>query len=246
MRKKRSAAPMEETIPSIVPKSSPAKQRIKLEHLKTVLPLTDNQKFAFQEHTQGQHLMLHGCAGTGKSYVAIYLAIKDILTKSTPQDKLIIVKSAVQSRDIGFTKGTKIEKESEYVTPYISIFKNLFPNIENAYQQLVDQNLIEFRTTSFMRGETFDNTIVIYDEFQTATWEELSMVACRLGIDSRIIFAGDTEQNDLKRGEKSGLEPLTKIVDHMDTFTHIEFGIEDIVRSGFVKQFLTVKTKLGL
>lgn len=246
MRRKRNVN-MEETVPSIVPKSyQNSKQKIKLEHLKTVLPLTDNQRFAFQEFVQGQHMVLHGCAGTGKTYLAVYLALKEILTKGTPHHKLIIVKSAVQTRDMGFTKGTREEKEFEYVQPYISICKELFPSIENPYQQLIEQGIIEFMSTSFMRGITFNNSIIVCDEMQQGTFQELDMVATRVGEDSRIIFSGDYVQSDLKKTEKTGFHDLLKIVKEMPCFTNVEFTVDDVVRSGFVKEFILTKLKLGL
>jgi phosphate starvation-inducible protein PhoH len=247
MRKKHNVVSMEESVPSIVPKSyQSSKQKIKLEHLKTISPLTDNQRFVFQEWVQDQHLVLHGVAGTGKTFLAIYLALKEVLTKGTNQHKVIIVKSAVQTRDIGFTKGTREEKEFEYVVPYISICKELFPTIENPYQQLVEQGIIEFMSTSFMRGVTFNNSIIVCDEMQQGTFQELDMVATRVGEDSRIIFSGDFVQTDLKKGEKTGFHDLLKIVKEMPCFTNIEFTVDDVVRSGFVKEFILTKLKLGL
>ncbi len=245
MRKRRSATPMEE-IPSIVPKSSTRTQKIKLEHLKTVVPLTDNQRFAFQEYSQDQHLVLHGCAGTGKTFLSMYLALKDIFTKGTPYHKLVIVKSAVQTREMGFTKGSREEKEFEYVVPYISICKELFPTVENPYQQLVDQDVVQFMTTSFMRGITFNNSIIICDEMQQNTFKELDMVATRVGEDSKIIFCGDLVQNDLKKHEQSGFNDFLRIVKEMPEFTNVEFTVDDVVRSGFVKNYILTKLKLGL
>jgi predicted ribonuclease YlaK len=245
MRKRRSATTMEE-IPSIVPKSSSSKTKIRLEHLKTVVPLTENQTFAFQEYSQDQNLVLHGCAGTGKTLLSLYLALKDVFTKGTPYHKVIIIKSAVQTRELGFTKGTREEKEFEYVVPYISICNELFPNIENAYQQLVDQGVIQFMTTSFMRGITFNNSVIICDEMQQNTFKELDMVATRVGEDSRIIFSGDLVQSDLKKHEQSGFNEFMRIVKEMPVFTNIEFTVDDVVRSGFVKQYILIKLKLGL
>lgn len=243
MRKKIIKVGSEE-IPSIVPKTS--KFKIKLEHLKQILPLTDNQKFAFQEFAQDQHLFLYGYAGTGKTFLAMYLAFKEILTKGSYQSKVIIVKSPVQTKDIGFTKGTRAEKEFEYVSPYISICQELFPNIDNAYQQLIDQGLLEFMTTSFMRGITLSDSIIICDEMQQGTFKELDMIATRVGENSRIIFSGDSFQSDLKKNEQTGFHDLLRIVKNMPEFTNIEFCIDDIVRSGFVKNYITTKTKLGL
>lgn len=183
---------------------------------------------------------------THNTFLAIYLALKEILTKGTPHHKLIIVKSAVQTRDMGFTKGTREEKEFEYVQPYISICKELFPSIENPYQQLIEQGIIEFMSTSFMRGITFNNSIIVCDEMQQGTFQELDMVATRVGEDSRIIFSGDYVQSDLKKTEKTGFHDLLKIVKEMPCFTNVEFTVDDVVRSGFVKEFILTKLKLGL
>lgn len=224
----------------------PSKQKIRLDNLKTIHPMTDNQKFAFQEYSQNQHLFLHGVAGTGKTFIALYLALKEILTHGSYTEKVIILKSMVPVRDIGFLKGTLAEKIEPYESPFIEMCNELFPDIENPYQKLKESGLIEFRCTSFLRGISLHNSIVIVDEFQDCTFRELDMIFTRIGDNSKLILSGDSYQNDLIKGEKSGFESMLTIVSNMEEFTRVEFTIDDIVRSSFVKNYITSRVKMGL
>jgi phosphate starvation-inducible protein PhoH len=219
--------------------------RVKPSDLKKFEPLTDNQKKFFDAYTRGDYfLMLTGSAGTGKSFIACYKAIEEVYDKNSSFKRVVIVRSAVQSRDVGFTPGSLEEKMSLYEQPYMQIYHTLF-NRRDAYEGLKDAGKIEFISTSFIRGMSFDDSIIIVDECQNMNWEELSTIMTRVGYRSKIIFCGDYRQTDLyrKQGDKSGLWKFHEIAKTMPSFTSVEFTTEDIVRSSLVKDFLIAVDK---
>lgn len=227
------------------PKIPNAPFRLKLTDLKSFSPLTDNQQAFFEAYSAGDYfIMLTGSAGTGKSFIACYKAIEDVLEKSTSFHRVVIVRSAVQSRDVGFTPGSLEDKMSLYEQPYMQIFHNLFGR-RNAYELLKEAGKIEFISTSFIRGMSYDDAIIIVDECQNMNWEELSTIMTRVGYRSKIIFCGDYRQSDLyrKAGDKSGLGKFHAIAKTMTSFTNIEFTTDDIVRSSLVKDFLIAVDK---
>lgn len=213
--------------------------RLKLEHLSKLEPLTANQKLAFDSFAAGNHLCLDGSAGTGKTFISLYLALEAVLNKD--YEKVIIVRSAVPTRDMGFLPGTQEEKEDAYTAPYKAIVNDLFLDQE-AWTKLTSGKSIEFLTTSFIRGLTIKNAIVIVDESQNCNYHELCSVITRLGEDCRFIMSGDYYQSDFTRkGDQDGIKEFINIIKHMNSFDHIEFRWEDIVRSGFVRDFIMTK-----
>ena len=222
------------------------------EHLIDIKPLTDNQEKVFEAWDKSKNLFLFGCAGTGKSFITIYLALRDILDEKTPYDKLYIVRSLVPTREIGFLPGDHEDKANLYQIPYKNMVRFMFnmpddPSFEMLYANLKQQDTISFWSTSFIRGTTIDNSIVLVDESENLNFHELDSIITRLGVNSKIIFAGDAAQSDLiKAHEKTGIMDFKKIIDDMDEFEGIEFGIDDIVRSGLVKSYLISKMNLGL
>lgn len=211
--------------------------------LQQVFPKTKKQEDTFEAFHQN-HLRLHGLAGTGKTFLGCYLALREILDYQT-FEKLIIVRSAVQGRDQGFMPGSEKDKMSFYEKPYRKSINKLFGR-DDAYDILKTKGVIEFESTSFLRGDTFEKAIVLVDEIQNMTFQELDTIATRADEDTKMIFAGDYRQSDLKKNERSGLSDFLRILDKMDKIECIEFGIEDIVRSGWVKQYIIEKTDLGL
>ena len=213
--------------------------RLKLEHLVKLDPLTQNQKLAFDSFASGNHLCLDGSAGTGKTFISLYLALEAVFKKE--YEKVIIVRSAVPTRDMGFLPGTQEEKEDAYTAPYKAIVNDLFEDQE-AWGKVIATNSVEFLTTSFIRGITLKNAIVIIDESQNCTYHELCSVITRLGEDCRFIMAGDYYQSDFTRkGDQNGISYFINIIKNMRAFDHIEFKWEDIVRSGFVRDFIMTK-----
>ena len=213
--------------------------RLKLEHLAKLEPLTQNQKLAFDSFECGNHLCLDGSAGTGKTFISLYLALEAVFKKE--YDKVIIVRSAVPTRDMGFLPGTQEEKEDAYTAPYKAIVNDLFQDQE-AWGKLISSKSIEFLTTSFIRGLTIKNAVVIVDESQNCNYHELCSVITRLGEDCRFIMSGDYYQSDFTRkGDQDGIKKFINIIKHMNSFDHIEFKWEDIVRSGFVRDFIMTK-----
>jgi phosphate starvation-inducible protein PhoH and related proteins len=205
--------------------------------LREIEPLTRNQLIAFETN---EHLVLHGLAGTGKTFISSYLAFDD-MAKGDFQ-KLVIIRSAVPTRDIGFLPGTEKEKSSVYEEPYKDISNDLFSR-GDAYEILKQKNMIEFMTTSFIRGITLRDAIILVDECQNMSFHELDSIITRIGENCRVIFCGDFKQADLKM---NGLKDFFSILKSMNTFTFVEFGIEDIVRSDFVKQYIISKSSLKL
>lgn len=214
--------------------------------LKHIKPLTPNQERAFNAYRQGYHLMLHGFAGTGKTFCALYLALNEILTGSLIYNKIIIVRSVVPSRDMGFLPGSMKEKAAVYEEPYREICDNLFGR-GDGYDILKMKGLVQFTTTSFLRGITFNNAIVILDESQNLSFQEADTVMTRMGDESRIIVCGDFRQTDLvKPHEKEGITQLMAITKRINTFQHVDFQKEDIVRSGLVRSYIIQKDAMGL
>ena len=212
-----------------------------------VEPITDNQKILFEEYAKGKNLFAYGCAGTGKTFITLYNALRDVLDEKTPYEKIYIVRSLVSTREIGFLPGDHEDKSSLYQIPYKNMVKFMFEmpteaDFEMLYGNLKTQGTISFWSTSFIRGTTLDKAIVIVDEYQNLNFHELDSIITRVGQDSKIMFCGDATQTDLiKTNERNGVIDFMKILRIMPSVDIIEFGLEDIVRSGFVKEYLLAK-----
>lgn len=214
--------------------------------LRKINPLTPNQQRTFDAYDKEQNLILQGFAGTGKTFISLYLALEEILESSPSYDKIIIVRSVVPSRDVGFLPGNIKEKTRVYEEPYKEICDDLFGR-GDGYDILKMRNIIHFTTTSFLRGVTFNNAIVIVDELQNMTFSELDTVMTRLGDRSKIIFCGDFRQTDLTNDkDKSGLLSFINITKRMNRFEYIEFEKTDIVRSGLVRDYIIKRTEMGI
>ena len=233
------------------PKQMRRKKPINFDHLKEIKSLTENQKVAFDAYEKGQNLFLYGCAGTGKTFIATYLALKEILSGATSYDKLYMVRSLVPTREIGFLPGDHDDKSNLYHIPYKNMVEHMFkmpddPAYNMLYDNLKAQETISFWSTSFLRGTTLNNAIIIVDECQNLNFHELDSIITRVGTDCKIIFAGDVMQTDLvKTNERNGILDFMKILEVMEEFTSIEFGIEDIVRSGLIRSYILSKMHMG-
>ena len=220
-------------------------KRVRIDDLLTFQPITDNQTLTYDAYKNHKHLLLHGIAGTGKTFLSLYLALEDVLDPSTVYDDVFIVRSVVSTRDIGFLPGDEQEKVSIYEAPYRSICRELF-GLKDSYDSLKQQNNVKFMSTSFIRGITINNAVVIVDECQNLNFHELDSIITRIGKNSKIIFCGDYTQSDLTREvDKRGIVNFMKILKELPEFTTVEFGINDIVRSDFLKSYIIAKYKLG-
>ena len=227
-------------------------KEINLNSLVKIKPIGDNQKQVFDTWKKDKHQFLFGPAGTGKTFISLYLALQNIFDIKSKTDKVILVRSLIPTREIGFLPGDEEDKSALYQVPYQNMVQFIFEQqneqqFNTLYDRLKGQGSLFFLSTSFLRGLTFDNTVIIVDECQNMNFHELGTIITRVGQDSKIIFCGDFDQTDLqKQNEKNGLHDFMRILDEMGEFNCTEFEIGDIVRSGFVRSYLINKIKLGI
>ena len=221
------------------------------DYLVEIDPLTDNQKRLFDSYVDGKHLVAYGCAGTGKTFITLYNALCDVLDERTPYERIYLVRSLVATREIGFLPGSHEDKADIYQIPYKNMVTYMFQmpsdaDFEMLYGNLKSQETIKFWSTSFLRGTTLDNAIVIVDEFQNLNFHELDSIITRVGENTKICFCGDASQSDLqKTNERNGIVDFMSVLRKMPSFDIIEFGVEDIVRSGLVKEYIIAKMESG-
>ena len=231
-----------------------AKKNKEINHqqLVSIKAITDNQKEVFTSWKKGKNQFLFGAAGTGKTFVSLYLALKDVFDLKKPYDRVVLVRSLIPTREIGFLPGDEEDKAALYQVPYQNMVRFMFEaaneqQFNSLYDRLKGQGSLYFLSTSFLRGLTFDNSIIIVDECQNLNFHELDTIITRVGQDSKIVFCGDFGQTDLvKQNERNGLHDFLRILEEMEEFNCLEFTIGDIVRSGFVRSYLINKIKLGM
>ena len=227
------------------------KKPINTNYLLDIEPITDNQKRLFESYKECKHIVAYGTAGTGKTFVTLYNALNEVLDETTPYERIYLVRSLVSTREIGFLPGDHEDKADIYQIPYKNMVKYMFQmpsdaDFEMLYGNLKAQESIKFWSTSFIRGTTLDNAIVIVDEFQNLNFHELDSIITRIGENSKIMFCGDASQTDLiKTNDRNGIVDFMNILRKMPSFDIIEFGIDDIVRSGLVKEYIIAKLEMG-
>jgi predicted ribonuclease YlaK len=248
-RKKTTDAPIGV---GLTTKQMKRRKPINSEMLREIEPLTESQKTLFDAYDNNQNVVAYGCAGTGKTFITLYNALCDVLDERTPYEKIYIVRSLVATREIGFLPGDHEDKSSLYQIPYKNMVKYMFQmpsdsDFEMLYGNLKTQDTISFWSTSFIRGTTLDKSIIIVDEFQNLNFHELDSIITRVGEDSKIMFCGDATQSDLiKTNERNGIIDFMQILRLMPSMSIIEFGVDDIVRSGLCKEYLLAKMELNL
>lgn len=214
----------------------------------SIQPITDNQELVFDHYADGVNLFLLGCAGTGKSFISVYLALKEILDMRTKRNRLVIIRNTQSSKDQGFLPGDIKQKAAVFEAPYKAICSDLFHR-DDAYEILKQKGVVEFHTTSYLRGTTIDDAIILVDETQNMSYQEIRTVLTRVGDESRIIICGDTKQDDLtseRFKEQSGIYDVMKVFGSMDGIEQVVFNVDDIVRSGFVREFIRTEHELGI
>ena len=227
------------------------KKPINTNYLLDIEAITDNQKRLFESYKEGKHIVAYGTAGTGKTFITLYNALKEVLDDTTPYERIYLVRSLVSTREIGFLPGDHEDKADIYQIPYKNMVKYMFQmpsdaDFEMLYGNLKAQESIKFWSTSFIRGTTLDNAIVIVDEFQNLNFHELDSIITRIGENSKIMFCGDSSQTDLiKTNDRNGIVDFMNVLRKMPSFDIIEFGIDDIVRSGLVKEYIIAKLEMG-
>tara|TARA_B100000579_G_scaffold431109_1_gene445642 strand:- start:380 stop:1135 length:756 start_codon:yes stop_codon:yes gene_type:complete len=228
------------------------KKPINADMLRDIEPLTETQQVLFNTYETGKNLVAYGAAGTGKTFITLYNALCDVLDPTTPYEKIYIVRSLVATREIGFLPGDHEDKSLLYQIPYKNMVKYMFQlpteaDFEMLYGNLKTQGTIGFWSTSFIRGTTFDKAIILVDEFQNLNFHELDSIITRVGTNTKIMFCGDATQTDLiKQNERNGIGDFMKILRIMPSVDLIEFGVQDIVRSGLCKEYLLSKLEIGL
>ena len=227
-------------------KTNTSIRKLKLDDMVAIEPLTNNQKEVFQAYGRGDSLVLSGSAGTGKTFIALSLALEDVLDKETPYNKVIVVRSIVPTREIGFLPGTEDEKKEAYTGPYQSICAELFEQ-GDAWNKLQAAGTVDFQSTSFIRGITFNNAIVVVDEMQNLNFHELDSVITRVGRNCKFVMCGDYYQSDFEKvKDRNGIVQFLSIIEQLKKFTVVEFGWEDIVRSDFVRDYIMTKEMMKL
>jgi phosphate starvation-inducible protein PhoH len=220
-------------------KKAGPKKRYSIHDLKAINPLNEAQRQLFEAYIMGSNVVASGSAGTGKSFCALWLALNDVLDSEKPQNKIIIVRSAVATREIGHLPGSAEEKMEPYEAPYKDIVGDLLRK-EKAYDDLKELGKIVFMPTSFVRGMTWDDAVVVVDEAQSMNSHELNSVITRVGKNTKIIICGDLAQNDLimKKHDQSGFVRMLSITNKMEEFDVVTFTRHDICRSAFVKAWI--------
>jgi len=233
-------------------KQAKRRKPIGSELLLDIEPLTENQKRLFTSYAEGKHLVAYGTAGTGKTFCVLYNALRDVLSEVTPFEKIYLVRSLVPTREIVFLPGSHEDKSSLYQIPYKNMVKYMFQmpsdvDFEMLYGNLKAQETISFWSTSFIRGTTLDNCIIIVDEFSNLSFHEMDSIITRVGENTKIMFCGDASQSDLlKTNERNGIIDFMNILKKMSSFDIVEFGVDDIVRSGIVKEYILAKLEVGM
>jgi predicted ribonuclease YlaK len=251
-RKRRTTQDNQPIGVGLTAKQMKRKKPINSDLLLNIEPLTENQEKLFASYAEGKHLVAYGSAGTGKTFVVLYNALREVLNERTPYEKIYIIRSLVQTREIGFLPGNHEDKSALFEIPYKNMVKYMFQlpsdeDFEMLYGNLKTQGTISFWSSSFLRGTTFDNAILIVDEFQNMNGHENDSVITRVGENCKIMFCGDASQSDLVRqNERNGIHDFIKILQIMPSFDFIEFGIEDVCRSGLVKEYLIAKHSLNI
>ena len=251
-RKRRSNNDYQPIGAGLTAKQVKRKKPINSELLLNIEPLTENQRNLFALYDEGKHLVAHGVAGSGKTFLCLFKALQDVLNEYTPYEKIYIVRSLVPTREIGFLPGSHEDKSSLYQIPYKNMVKYMFQmpsdaDFEMLYGNLKSQETISFWSTSFIRGTTLDNCIIIVDELENLNFHELDSIITRVGENTKILFCGDASQSDLVRlNEKNGVIDFMKIIRSMPSFGIVEFGVDDVIRSGLIKEYIITKMELGL
>ena len=202
---------------------------------KAVAPKTANQR-RYIEAIQEKDLTFGiGPAGTGKSFLAVALAVQALFAKQV--DRIVLTRPAVEAGEkLGFLPGDLQDKVDPYLRP---LYDALFDLVDNErVTKMLEKRIIEIAPLAFMRGRTLSNAFIILDEAQNTTGEQMKMFLTRIGFGSKVVVTGDVTQIDLPRGQRSGLREAERVLQNLEEIKFIYFNDKDVVRHKLVQMIV--------
>ncbi|MBW7937072.1 MAG: PhoH family protein, partial [Flavobacteriales bacterium] len=201
---------------------------------------TDNQSKLIEAIRQNDLVFAIGPAGTGKTYIAVAMAVKALKAKEVR--RIILTRPAVEAgENLGFLPGDLNEKLSPYLQPLFDALRDMIP--AEKLKMYNESGVIQVAPLAYMRGRTLDNAFVILDEAQNATHNQMKMFLTRMGKSAKFIVTGDITQIDLPRNQRSGLPESMRLLEKIKGIQFVHFGEKDVVRHDLVRKILNAYNK---
>jgi phosphate starvation-inducible PhoH-like protein len=210
---------------------------------KSVTPKSSNQKLNMEEIEKHDMTFAVGPGGSGKTYLAVAMAVSALLTKQV--DRIILARPAVEAGErLGFLPGTLQQKIDPYMRP---LYDALYDMLDaDKLERFLEKGIVEVAPLAFMRGRTLNDSFVILDEAQNTTSEQMKMFLTRLGFNSKAVITGDITQIDLPTGRRSGLVEALEVVGRIPGIAFITFNERDVVRHNLVQQIIKAYDEFGV